>query len=91
VLIVNAAGPWVDELRKLNHSYLDKRLHITKGIHLVFPHKKLPVKQSLYFEIGDGRMIFIIPREDITYVGTTDTDYTGDTDNVQVTNRMQLT
>jgi glycerol-3-phosphate dehydrogenase len=84
-VIVNAAGPWVDELRKLNHSYLEKRLHITKGIHLVFPHKKLPVKQSLYFEIGDGRMVFIIPREDITYVGTTDTDYTGDTDNVQVT------
>jgi glycerol-3-phosphate dehydrogenase len=83
--IINAAGPWVDELRKLNHSYLDKRLHITKGIHLVFPHKKLPVKQSLYFEIGDGRMIFIIPREDITYVGTTDTEYTGDRDNVQVT------
>ncbi|MBR9998679.1 MAG: glycerol-3-phosphate dehydrogenase/oxidase [Cyclobacteriaceae bacterium] len=83
--VVNAAGPWVDDLRKLNHSYLDKRLHITKGIHLVFPHKKLPVNQSLYFEIGDGRMIFIIPRDEITYVGTTDTDYTGDRDNVQVT------
>ncbi len=82
--IVNAAGPWVDELRKLNHSYLDKQLHITKGIHLVFPHKQLPVKQSLYFEIGDGRMIFIIPRDDITYVGTTETDYNGDRDNILV-------
>ena len=82
--IVNAAGPWVDELRKLNHSYLDKQLHITKGVHLVFEHEKLPVKQSLYFEIGDGRMIFIIPRDDTTYVGTTDTDYSGDRDNILV-------
>jgi len=83
--IVNAAGPWVDDLRNLNHSYLDKHLHITKGIHLVFPREKLPVRQSIYFEIGDGRMIFIIPRDDTTYVGTTDTDYTGDKDNILVT------
>jgi glycerol-3-phosphate dehydrogenase len=83
--IVNAAGPWVDNLRKLNHSYHAKHLHITKGIHLVFPREKLPVRQSVYFEIGDGRMIFIIPRDDITYVGTTDTDYAGDKDNILVT------
>jgi glycerol-3-phosphate dehydrogenase len=82
--IVNAAGPWVDELRKLNHSYLSKHLHITKGIHLVFPHEKLPVQQSVYFEIGDGRMIFIIPRDDKTYVGTTDTDYSGNKNNILV-------
>lgn len=82
--IVNAAGPWVDELRKLNHSYLDKQLHITKGIHLVFQREKLPVKQSLYFEIGDGRMIFTIPRENTTYVGTTDTEYSDDKDDIQV-------
>jgi glycerol-3-phosphate dehydrogenase len=82
--VVNAAGPWVDDLRILNHSYLDKQLHITKGVHLVFERVKLPVKQSLYFEIGDGRMIFIIPRDDKTYVGTTDTDYSGDRDQILV-------
>ena len=44
-------------------------------MHLVFPFKKLPVKQSVYFDIPDGRMMFAIPRGKITYVGTTDTNY----------------
>lgn len=80
--VINAAGPWVDELRALNHSRKGKRLHLTKGVHLVFPYKKLPVKQSVYFDVPDGRMIFAIPRGKITYVGTTDTNYNQDKDKV---------
>ncbi len=80
--VINAAGPWVDELRAVNNSKKGKRLHLTKGVHLVFPHKKLPVKQSVYFDVPDGRMIFAIPRGKITYVGTTDTHYTQDKDKV---------
>lgn len=81
--VVNAAGPWVDELRSKNKSKTGKRLHLTKGVHLVFPHEKLPVKQSVYFDVPDGRMIFAIPRGKITYVGTTDTNYNDDKDEVQ--------
>ena len=47
--VVSAAGPWVDELRQKNNSKIGKRLHLTKGVHLVVPHKKLPVQQSVYF------------------------------------------
>lgn len=79
---ISAAGPWVDELRLINHSKKGKRLHLTKGVHLVFPHEKLPVKQSVYFDVPDGRMIFAIPRGKVTYVGTTDTNYTKDKDKV---------
>ncbi len=84
--IVNATGPWVDELRMLNNSGKgkQKRLHLTKGVHLVFPHKKLPVKQSVYFDVPDGRMIFAIPRGNVTYVGTTDTNYADDKNNIEV-------
>ncbi|MCB0458910.1 MAG: glycerol-3-phosphate dehydrogenase/oxidase [Flavobacteriaceae bacterium] len=82
--IVNAAGPWVDELRQLNKSKTGKRLHLTKGVHLVFPYEKLPVKHSIYFDIPDGRMMFAIPRGKITYVGTTDTNYQKDKDIVEV-------
>ena len=78
--VVSAAGPWVDELRTVNKSKEGKRLHLTKGVHLVVPHEKLPVKQSIYFDVPDGRMIFAIPRQDVTYIGTTDTDYHGDKD-----------
>ncbi len=81
--VINAAGPWVDELRGINHSKKGKRLHLTKGVHLVFPHKKLPVKQSVYFDVPDGRMIFAIPRGKVTYVGTTDTNYNSDKDKVE--------
>lgn len=81
--VINAAGPWVDGLRTLDGSLQGKRLHLTKGIHLVFPREKLPVRQSVYFDVPDGRMIFAIPRGKVTYVGTTDTEYQGDLDHVR--------
>ena len=81
--VISAAGPWVDDLRSVNHSKKGKRLHLTKGVHLVFPYEKLPVKQSVYFDVPDGRMIFAIPRGRITYVGTTDTNYDLDKDDVR--------
>ena len=55
--VVSAAGPWVDELRGINKSKEGKRLHLTKGVHVVVPHEKLPVKQAVYFDVPDGRMI----------------------------------
>jgi len=82
--VINAAGPWVDELRSVNNSKKGKQLHLTKGVHLVFPHEKLPVKQSVYFDIPDGRMMFAIPRGKVTYVGTTDTNFNKDKDNVDI-------
>ncbi|WP_405384632.1 glycerol-3-phosphate dehydrogenase/oxidase [Maribacter sp. LLG6340-A2] len=81
--VISAAGPWVDELRSLNNSKKGKQLHLTKGVHLVFPYEKLPVKQSVYFDIPDGRMMFAIPRGKITYVGTTDTNYNDSKDEVR--------
>ncbi|MBT8236064.1 MAG: glycerol-3-phosphate dehydrogenase/oxidase [Bacteroidia bacterium] len=79
---INAAGPWVDSLRSVNKSKQGKQLHLTKGVHLVFPHEKLPVNQSIYFDVPDGRMMFAIPRGKVTYVGTTDTNYNEDKDEV---------
>ena len=76
--VVNACGPWVDLLRKEDNSLRGKRLQLTKGVHLVFPYEKLPIKQAAYFDVGDGRMIFAITRNKITYVGTTDTVYNQD-------------
>lgn len=81
--VISAAGPWVDELRSLNNSKKGKRLHLTKGVHLVFQKEKLPVKQSVYFDIPDGRMMFAIPRGKVTYVGTTDTNFNLDKDKVR--------
>ncbi len=82
--VVNATGPWSDELRKQDGSLTDKRMFLTKGVHLVFPWAKLPIKHAIYFDVPGGRMIFAIPRQGIVYVGTTDTPYDGDLDDIRV-------
>tara|TARA_R110000796_G_scaffold96719_4_gene203278 strand:- start:52601 stop:54247 length:1647 start_codon:yes stop_codon:yes gene_type:complete len=82
---ISAAGPWVDELRTKNHSLTSKHLHLTKGVHIVLPHSKFPLKQAIYFDFPDKRMVFAIPRGKITYIGTTDTDYSGDKDKILTT------
>lgn len=84
-VVVSATGPWVDELREINKSKTGKRLHLTKGVHIVVSHIKLPVRQAIYFDVDDGRMIFAIPRGRTTYIGTTDTTYEGNKDNVITT------
>ncbi|MEM7039750.1 MAG: glycerol-3-phosphate dehydrogenase/oxidase, partial [Bacteroidota bacterium] len=84
-VVVNAAGPWVDEVRKLDNSLKGKRLHHTKGVHLVVPHARLPLKYAVYFDIFDGRMMFAIPRGRWTYFGTTDTTYENDLVHPRVT------
>lgn len=76
--VVNATGPWVEEVRDLDYSTYNKRLQLTKGIHLVFDQSVFPLRQAVYFDTPDGRMVFAIPRSGKTYVGTTDTVYTED-------------
>ena len=78
--VINACGPWVDVLRKKDKSLNKKRLHLTKGIHIVISKDKLPIHQAVYFDVQDGRMIFAIPRGRKVYIGTTDTNYNEDTD-----------
>ena len=73
--VVNATGPWVDELRKKNSEDLNKHLFLTKGVHLVFSQDKIPLKHSMYFDAPVGRMVFAIKREGKVYLGTTDTEY----------------
>lgn len=84
--VVNSTGPWIDDLDDLDKNNATHKLHITKGIHLVIDHSKLPVKQSVYFDTPDKRMLFIIPREGKTYIGTTDTFYHDDIKHPTITN-----
>ncbi|GGK07148.1 aerobic glycerol-3-phosphate dehydrogenase [Lentibacillus kapialis] len=83
--IVNAGGPWVDDIREIDGSKQGKTLHLTKGVHLIFPKRRFPLQQAIYFDAPDGRMIFAIPRNKKTYVGTTDTGYSGEIAHPQMT------
>lgn len=84
-VVVSAAGPWVDLIRKKDKSLTAKRIFHAKGVHLVVPHERFPVKQSIYFDLPDGRMCFAIPRDRSTYFGTTDTPFKNDPDHVGIT------
>nr|WP_276310903.1 glycerol-3-phosphate dehydrogenase/oxidase [Paenibacillus paeoniae] len=84
-IVINATGPWVDEIRESDGSRGGKTLHLTKGVHVVFDGVRFPLRQAVYFDTPDGRMIFAIPREGKTYLGTTDTNYAGDTANPTMT------
>ncbi len=78
-VLINAAGPWIDIVRRTGNINDRKIIYPTKGIHLVLP--KLS-DQALFVTSRDGRMFFIIPLGANSLIGTTDTKYSGDLDDV---------
>ena len=78
-VLINAGGPWIDSVRQAGGIDRKKIIYPTKGIHLVLP--KL-TEQALFVTSRDGRMFFIIPWDQNSLIGTTDTKYEGDLDEV---------
>lgn len=83
VLIV-AAGAWTDEASaRLGIDTGGRLLRRTKGVHLVFPADKLPLRRAVtLISPLDGRVMFAIPWHGRTVLGTTDTDFDGTADEV---------
>jgi len=83
--LVNASGPWLDEsLNTIDHQTTREHIRMVKGSHIIvtrlFAHPK-----SYIFQNADGRIIFAIPyAHDFTLIGTTDVDYSGDPDEVAI-------
>ena len=76
--VINATGPWSSIVANQLGFPLPKSIYPTKGIHLVFDKERIPINHAFYFDAADGRMIFIIPKQNHVYIGTTDTYYPGD-------------
>lgn len=74
-LVINAAGPWVDAIRRLEDDNSTDRLQLTKGIHLVIQHNRLPLNNTIVWNAPDKRILFAVPRGQFVYIGTTDTFY----------------
>jgi glycerol-3-phosphate dehydrogenase len=76
-LVVNAAGPWVDDvLGAIKHTRL---IGGTKGSHLIAPRFPGAPRAGVYVEAGsDARPLFILPWNDLLLVGTTDERFDGD-------------
>ena len=79
---VNAAGPWVDDIRRLDDPSSQPSVRLTKGVHLVFPIGALPVNEPIVLNDDRERVVFVLPQDRYVLVGTTDTDFSGDRRNV---------
>jgi len=84
-IIVNAAGPWVDEVLS-NGEHPSKRLiGGTKGSHIIVSSFAGAPSMALYVEAeSDKRPFFIIPWDSKYLIGTTDIRFTGDLDRVEI-------
>lgn len=85
-LLVNAAGPWIDEvLRSVASRPEARNVRLVQGSHIVV-RKLYDHDRAYIFQNRDGRIVFTIPYEDdFTLIGTTDRDYSGTPTNVRIT------
>lgn len=77
-IFVNAAGPWLDDVRRLDEPDAAPSVRLTKGVHLIVERARLPINQALVLSDGGGRIVFVIPHGSYLLVGTTDTDFSGE-------------
>ncbi|MDH3290324.1 MAG: glycerol-3-phosphate dehydrogenase/oxidase [Gemmatimonadota bacterium] len=75
-IVVNAAGPWSDEVRLPDGGV--PALRCTKGVHIVVPKRALGNHEAITFISPiDGRVMFIVPWGELTYIGTTESELDG--------------
>ncbi len=73
-VVVNAAGPFCDAVRRLAEPGAPPLIAPSQGIHLVFEGSLLPGGSAIMVpHTSDGRVMFAIPWHGHTVVGTTDT------------------
>ena len=74
-VVVNATGPWADRLRQMEDAGAAPLLQPTKGIHVVVDRSRIDHRSGIIFISPiDGRVLFVLPWGDLSYIGTTDTD-----------------
>lgn len=85
-LLVNAAGPWIDEVLRSTTGMTEARhVRLVQGSHIVV-RKLYDHDRAYIFQNSDGRIVFAIPYEgDFTLIGTTDRDYSADPADVRIT------
>jgi glycerol-3-phosphate dehydrogenase len=81
--IVNAAGPWVDRVRRLEDPNCAPASRLSKGVHVTLP---LPAgwRAAIARTVGGSRVAFALPWEGVLLIGTTDTPYEGEPEDLEV-------
>ncbi len=84
--VVNAGGVWADEVRASDEGRNPDSIRPAKGVHVTVPWSLVRNDIAAVIPVpGDKRSVFVVPWGDLTYVGTTDTDYDGSIDDPQCT------
>lgn len=74
-LVINCTGPFSDKVRLMANSGLPERLRPSKGVHVILPKETLNSEYAMLIpKTSDGRVVFAIPFEGATMIGTTDTE-----------------
>jgi len=76
-VVLNATGPWVDHLRRMEDPGAAPSIRLSKGAHLVLK-RAAPWKAALATPVDKYRIAFALPWEDMLLLGTTDEIYEGD-------------
>ncbi len=83
-MLVNAGGPWVNEiLSGIEPAQRMRAIDCVRGSHIILPE---PTREGVYYVESprDGRAVFVMPwHNDTTLVGTTETRYRGNPDEVR--------
>src|SRR5579864_8564459 len=79
---VNAAGPWADDVRRMDDPGCSPSVRLTKGVHIVVDAARMPVRNPLVLSDSAGRIVFVMPQDGCVLVGTTDTDFAGERESV---------
>ena len=84
--LVNAAGPWVDEVLRRALGYSEaNNIRLVGGSHIVVK-RPAPDARAYVFQSADGRVIFAIPYEtDYLLIGTTDNDNVSNAERPEIT------
>jgi len=81
---VNAAGPWVDNMREMDDPQASPLVRLSKGVHVLLP-LDAEWTAGVALPLPAGRVALGIPWQGMLMLGTTDTLYTGDPSDVSVT------
>jgi glycerol-3-phosphate dehydrogenase len=71
-VLINACGPWADDVNAMLGTQTRYRHLFSKGIHLIVD-RVTDSRRVLTFFASDGRLFFLIPMGPKTCIGTTDT------------------
>jgi glycerol-3-phosphate dehydrogenase len=86
-IVINAAGPWVDQVLAETGDSMARLIGGTKGSHIIVASFPGAPDTAIYVEAQtDRRPFFIIPWNGKYLIGTTDMRYEGDLDHVRINN-----